>query len=240
MIPRIFHWFWDGPPCPPEYLAAAARWLELHPGWGLERWDDARFQREAMSSRTSRFYREKDRYSPRSNLWQWRTNLARLEILERFGGVWVDADLVPLRSIEPLMSYPAFAARESPRWVNNAFLGFPPGHPLIVEMLAGLPARIHGRRTLQSNRVTGPHYLTERIGNYPDVAVLPSELIYPYRWDQLDRAGDEFPDAYTVHRWNSKLAAHGTPRPRTSRAAQLAARRTPAIVTAPRRKEPLR
>lgn len=215
-IPRVLHMFWDGPPLPKEYRSFPARWREMNPGWELEWWDDTRYRAEVMKhTTTGQYYENPRQWSPKSNVWQWRSDIARYNILKQFGGVWVDADLEPLKTIEPLLGQaPAFVARESPQWINNAFIGCAPGHPFIREVVDGLPGRVRGNRHLRVNRSIGARYITEVVGRHPGVMVLPRELVYPFSFTELHRRGEEFPQAYTKHHWNNRTQARSPRRGR--------------------------
>jgi mannosyltransferase OCH1-like enzyme len=208
VIPRTFHTFWDGPPIPEQFVEYRRLWAELHPRWLVLVWSDTSYQREVMSARTSRYYRDPARWSPRSNVWQWRADIARYEILEKFGGVWIDADLEPLRPIDPIVERcSAFAAREDQRNVNNAFMGCEIGHPFIVDVMAGLGDRIVRNRHLRVNRSIGAGYLTAVAQRHDDLLVLPSELVYPFSFTELHRRDESFPDAFTKHHWNNRTQA---------------------------------
>ncbi len=135
---------------------------------------------------------------------QLRSDIARYEILHRHGGVYVDCDEEPRRPIDDLLDAELFAAWETDDvWVNNAVMGSRPGHPLLAEMIAALPASVIRHRRKRPNHMTGPRFLTPLIRDRADVTLLPSATFYPYRWDELDRRHDDHGDAYAVHHWNN-------------------------------------
>jgi hypothetical protein len=208
---KIIHWWWDGPPCPEKYINFRDRWRELHPDWKLEIWNERRWLAEFGSTLIAGYYLGRDRWSKYAHEWGWKTNIARYVILHKYGGLWVDADLEPLRPIDPLIDQldsqvdvNAVAALEDTRHVNNAFFASPPGGNFISAVVDGLPARIQLRRGRPSNVVTGPHYLTQLNSDRSDLLVLPKDLIYPVHWSELDRRSGSFPDSYTIHHWHRK------------------------------------
>jgi hypothetical protein len=218
-IPRLIHWWWDGPPLPDDYARYRNRWVDLHPEWRLMIWNEETFRLNFEHHPVSGLYFERMHWSPRSAEWGWKTNIARYLILQRLGGLWVDADLEPLHAIDPLIepldeAGGSLAAREDRTYVNNAFLATPDQSAFISAMVDGLPARVRAKRGKPSNVATGPHYLTEVAAAHPEVTVLPPELIYPMHWSELGRRGENFPGAYTLHHWHRKTTEQ------TSRASQ--------------------
>lgn len=212
MIPKIFHVFWDGPTQPDYVQASIASWSTIHPGWEVRVWDSANLP----LLRNQDMYDHPEKFSPKSNVWQFRTNLARLELIHDQGGVWVDADLEALRNVEPLIEgCQAFTARESREYVNNGFFGSVPGHAYITELMETARARILRLPNARSNKQCGPHHYTEVLTRHADVRVLPSEQIYPFRWDELERRDRDYPDAYTKHHWNRRTQLDAGARNRT-------------------------
>jgi|ADGO01.1.fsa_nt_gi Mannosyltransferase OCH1 and related enzymes len=211
-VPRVIHWWWDGPELPEAYARFRDRWAELHPGWSLVVWDEARFLAEfGPDHPVVQLYRNRARWSPHAHEWGWKTNIARYLILQRDGGLWVDADLEPLKAVDPLIerleaseNHNALAAYEDRTHVNNAFLASTPGGSFITAVVDGLGRRIKAKRGKPSNVVTGPHYLTELAATYPELLVLDRALVYPMHWSELDRRGEDFPAAYTLHHWHRK------------------------------------
>lgn len=205
MIPKIIHAFWDGPE-PPEYIRDIwAKWRDLHPDWIFNLWDDA----TRPTLRHEELYRDVDRFSPKSHVWQFRTDLLRYELLYDYGGVWVDSDLEPLRPIDDLLDCEAFCARESDRYVNCGFIASVRRGAFVHDVLSKLRPRILSMPTARSNKQIGPHLITDRVKHHPEVRVLPRELVYPYSWDSLNWDGQHDADAYTVHHWHHKRTSEG-------------------------------
>lgn len=231
VVPRVIHWWWDGPQVPPEYVRFRERWAELHPGWTLQVWDENRFLTEfGLDHPVVQLYRDRARWSPHAHEWGWKTNIARYLILQRDGGLWVDADLEPLKPVDPLIrkveeagaDLDALAALEDRRHVNNAFLASARGGRFINAVVSGLGARIEAKRGEPSNVVTGPHYLTELAATHPELLVLDRALIYPMHWSELDRRTETFPAAYTLHHWHRKTTETAKRKPELKRRAKAA------------------
>jgi hypothetical protein len=108
----------------------------------------------------------------------------RLEALLRWGGVYVDQDMEPFRSLEPLLSAQVFAAWEDEQVVPNAVIGARPGHPLISEMLT-LALRSMKRSVWDA----GPGATTKVLTGRTDVLLLPPSAFYAvhYRDPERDR-----------------------------------------------------
>lgn len=201
MIPRILHAWWGGPPMPAHLAAHLGTWRELHPGWEVRLWTPETTPR----LRNQDLFDHPEKYSPASNPWQWRSDLARYEILYDQGGVYVDCDLEPLRAIDPLVEdAESVIAREDKRFINNAFMGSSPGSRFLADVLRGLRASVRAQPRCRVNRQIGAHYLTRIARRHPELRVLGPELIYPYHWSELHRDDETFPEAYTVHRWQNK------------------------------------
>lgn len=200
-IPKTFHAFWGGPELPDELAGYLAKWRELHPEWKFNLWTPENIP----ELRNQDLYDHPEVYSPKSNPWQYRSNLVRYELLHDVGGVYIDCDLEPLRPMDELVECGAFIAKEDRNYVNNAFMGSVPGSEWLVDILGGLRRRIIRKRDKRSNRQTGAHYLTEVLKRHPEVEVLPSELVYPFHWSELHNR-DRVPvaGAYTRHMWWNK------------------------------------
>lgn len=201
MIPRVFHRIWVGGPMPDHLAAYGDTWAQHHPGWDHQLWTETNMP----ALRNQQLYDDAERIAP-GHEGQFRADVARYELLARHGGVYVDCDLECRKPIDDLCDVAAFAAWEhTDRWVNNAFMGAVPGHPFLVALIAGLAQHVRRRPGERPNKLSGPQYLTPVYRRFArDVTVYPKDWFYPYLWSELDRQGEDFPDAYAVHHWNHR------------------------------------
>ena len=143
-IPRTIHRVWLGAaPMPDEHERFGETFAEHHRGWEMRLWTEPDLPMLGIAAI------EHGRSRTHSEL----ANLARYEILHRFGGIYVDTDVECRRSFTPLLGgIRAFAALESPGRVGNAVLGAIPGHPVFARAarLAHGPAEIKFTRTFLS------------------------------------------------------------------------------------------
>lgn len=207
MIPPALHFVWVGGPMPDHLREYVASWRALHPQWDHHLWTE----HELDWLENQELFDRAEEHTP--HVGQFRSDIARYEILHRYGGVYVDCDFEARRPIDELCTVECFAAWETDDvWVNNAIVGATPGHPMLEELIAGLPANVARTQGRRPNVMTGPQYFTPICRRHHDVVVHPSWLFYPYRWDELHRSREAFPDAYAVHHWDNARKRRGVPR----------------------------
>lgn len=166
-------------------------WGQLHPDWELFTWRDP--VDKTRFPLTSPHW---DRASSGAQL----AGLIRLEALYRYGGVYVDSDVEPYRSLEPLLGARAFAAWEDRNVVPDAVIGAEPEHPAILEAI-----HLAIKRLPDGAWESGPGVTTAIFPNRPDVLLLPPGSFYPYHYKaKKERDRDhkqEQPWAFAAHHW---------------------------------------
>lgn len=127
-------------------------------------------------------------------------DLIRLEALWQYGGIYVDSDCEPYRSLEPLLGVPAFAAWEDSRAVCNAVMGAKPQHPAIRACIE-LALQEMSKGTWQA----GPGVVTAIFPGREDVLLLPPGSFYPYHYSEKQRRDEDHrnkqPWSFMAHHW---------------------------------------
>jgi mannosyltransferase OCH1-like enzyme len=207
MIPKIIHQMWIGDPMPNYMIDCQTSWRILHPEWTIIDWGDwvqATIAGDEWPFHHQELINRAHEISPEP--YQFISDVVRYEVLHRKGGVWVDMDMECQKPIEALIgpTIDAFMAWEVPdRWLNNAIMAAEPETPFLAETIRALPQSVHRRRGQATTRISGPQFITP-IALRHRVWTYPKEWFYPYLWNELDRMGEAFPDAYAVHHWNNR------------------------------------
>lgn len=172
MIPKILHQIWLGKaPLPARWLDT---WRELNPDFEYRLWREA----DVAELRLKRLRLFNAFYQ--RGLFSGCSDLVRAEILERFGGVYADADSECLRPVDELLTEDFFLVQEEkPAWpetlYNGCFMGSVPEHPILTtygEMLGKVAAQ--PRPTRPTWQTVGPVPLTAAVMEHPGEArILP-------------------------------------------------------------------
>lgn len=191
-LPRVVFMFWDkGFDAAPEIVKRAAKsWEVMNPGWEIRKLD----------AESARAMVDIDSFARRPSMAHY-SDLLRLELLTRHGGVWADATALCLRPLDDWLpghfletGFFAFRRPGRDRALSSWFLASLPGEPLVAEWnwLA---------RGMWDDEMGGAppyywmHYLFEYIIRRPG----------PLRraWREVPR-----PAAWPVHQLGHHLAGH--------------------------------
>ena len=169
-IPKVFHQIWFGGPMPDAYLAFAKTWRHFHAEWAFRLWTEENL-----------FPLELQAYFDTAEEFCQKSDIARYEVLWRFGGIYLDCDFECIKSIEPLLDeVDAFLGYEDPVSVNNAIIGAVPRHPALAAMIDAVRRRffLPGPAFF----TTGPGLVTPLVKRFADIRLFPSEVFYPLFW----------------------------------------------------------
>ncbi len=195
-IPHTIHQIWLGTkPFPEKYRQWQKSWQSI-PGWTYKLWTDKDVEKLNLANKA--IYDKENNYGARSDI-------ARIEILYRFGGLYVDTDFELLQPevLSFLNETCDFYCGITPLdcWsfiIENALIGSIPGHPVLKACIDSLK-----HEDLEQQIVgKGLGFFTKMIlmhahKGYRDV-IFPPTFFYPlgYRQAQQIRASEKDPHRF--------------------------------------------
>ena len=206
-IPRILHFVWVGGVMPPLYASWVEGWRSLHPDWDVVVWGEDELA--AFGLRNQSLIDAAYRIAPGS-VGQFVSDVARYEIVHRHGGIYLDCDFEPRKSLDCLLGDEWAAWETDGHWLANGCFGAAVGSEWLESLITALPENVAAKRGRRPNHLSGPRFYTP-ITLQHGISCLPSTAFCPYRWDELGRGGEDFPGSFGVHHWNNQRVKQGVP-----------------------------
>jgi|GEM_PF-78974 len=210
MIPKIIHYCWfGGSEIPDNYKAFISEWKELHPDWEIIRWD------ETNSPMNLPYLQNAEKNKKWANM----SNLVRLYVLKKHGGIYLDTDMKILKSLNPLLSNKCFFGFEEGNenseifWVNNAIVGAIKNHKFINSCFKILLEEFDGSEVPNES---SPRLITKLLKQYrglkiygyqelEDIVLYPTNTFYPINYEETYKIKsintNNYPDSYAIHTW---------------------------------------
>jgi hypothetical protein len=215
-IPATLHYIWiGGQPLPDVFRANIATWRRLNPDFEIREWNEVNLDWSSRYMRAAYTF----------GYWSRVTNLARMQILQKHGGVYLDVDIEMRRSMQPLLENTCFLGFQDSRpnadWVNGAVIGAAPGHWFVDQCMARLLGCFSGVEVMDSRH--GPGNVTQvlidnGLAGYcehgamvRDVRIYPRAAFYPYHWSEAFDEARVTPETFLVHRWAASWVPHPPP-----------------------------
>jgi inositol phosphorylceramide mannosyltransferase catalytic subunit len=210
-IPKKIHFVWIGGKLPEKYKFCIESWKRHHQDWEIKLWTDDDI--ESFQLHNKEAFNLAKNYGQKSDIYKY-------EIVERYGGVYIDIDFYCCKSLDELVkNFEFFSALISNgTTVGAAFIACTPHHYIMNRCINNIE-KIEARDFNQVLKVSGPEFFTHIIYtslcNMKDisrVALFPLSYFYSFPavkrydfWrgdillkDILSSTPDE---AYGVHLW---------------------------------------
>jgi hypothetical protein len=154
-IPRIIHQIWLGSPLPKKLARYSRSWRKQHPEWEFKLWTDKEVADFDFPSRA---------LFDEATCWGQKSDLLRMEILKKEGGVYVDLDYQCFQPIDVLVArYDFFSTLkyiytahvgwpdvwQKPIVACNSLIGARPQHPILSAYLEEVSAAWNNRERYQ-------------------------------------------------------------------------------------------
>jgi mannosyltransferase OCH1-like enzyme len=206
-IPKVIHQIWIGSPLPDKYIPLIESWRTYHPDWTVLLWNDADIEALNLVN--------KDQYDASTNYGQ-KADIARYEILYRFGGVYVDIDFECLRPFDIFnhcCDYYTGVAYSGRFCVFNGLIGAAAGNPIIKGCIDTLDINAYYEGSSEHNILftTGPFHQARNFVAYAKQAgravAFPVNYFYPWPFSKKeDLAHIEKwyrPETFAIHYWHA-------------------------------------
>jgi len=204
MIPKLIHQIWIGDKKSPSFMG---KWKENHPSWSYLLWTEREI--DSLVMRNQDFY---DAMNPKMrNYLAGKSDIARMEILYRHGGIYIDADIECLRPMEgDFLDGDFFGIRTNDEQrgdsVNPAVMGAIAHHPFINMMIDELAKERKLWEPLWD--FCGPGLMNRCLEKFPEkLNILPSYYFEPDFHSGKPYKGKFKPFGY--HFWGSTKKLYG-------------------------------
>lgn len=127
MIPKVIHYCWfGGKPLPDDVKKYIATWEKYCPDYAIKQWNENNFD-VTENQYCQEAYKAKK--------WAFVSDYARLKVLYKYGGIYMDTDVEVVKNLDPLLQYRAFSGFESDRAIPTGTMGSVKGNEWIKVLL---------------------------------------------------------------------------------------------------------
>ena len=202
IIPKVIHYCWfGGIEIPDQYKRWMETWEKHCPDYQIKRWDESNYD-----IRKNKFIQQ----AYEKKKWAFVSDYARLDIIYKYGGIYLDTDVELLKSLDDLLYNNSFCGFETKEYVNFGLgYGSVKGNPIIKEMINVYDGMSFINDDGSLNEKTCPTIQTAvlekngliRDGSYQDingVTVLPEIILCPLSvWTR--NYSSEISKSYMIH-----------------------------------------
>lgn len=226
---KTVHRLWLGPrPMPEAYRGYGRAWEELNPGWQLHDWSWHDLPEDLVCNEVLNDMRARCTSGTSVEMPTAMADAISYELVYRYGGVYTNADIQPIKPLDTIDLSQAWATYEEDNYplIVNALFGAPePGDAFwqaVVERLPDNYFRLNGydpsKLGVEMVFSTGPHHLTAVAEALGTLKVFPYYTTNPVLWKQVEVGSDATPviearggidslpeGCIGIHHWGHKL-----------------------------------
>ncbi len=147
MIPKVIHYCWFGnKKIPRRFKRYIKTWKKYCPDYEIKEWNETNY-----NTNQNLFIQE----AAKAKKWAFVSDYLRFDVLEKYGGIYLDIDVELLKSFDPLLKYSGFCGFECSNYVNfGSAVGSEPHNPIIKEMKEYIQELHYSKETFKNE--TGP------------------------------------------------------------------------------------
>lgn len=201
LTPKNIHQVWIGSKTPSYVKEYAMAWQSLNPDFSYRLWTNEDILDLGLTNESQYLT------SPNPGA---KSDIARYEILNRFGGVYADTDFLPIKPISPHLMDGNFYAGQvfsySPQFANGLLIS-PPNSSLLTKTINSINSPPSLLSPMQTLSYSGAFLLTRVIKDSwtsTDMPILlPSQYFYPWPNFMLQCDYSDFisNETIAIHLW---------------------------------------
>lgn len=159
MIPKKIHYFWVGDkPMPEKNKACIESWKKFCPDYEIIEWNESNYDFSVCKYMAQAY---------EAKLWGFVPDYARLDIIYRKGGIYLDTDVELLQSLDNLLNCKAFLGFENRTSVAPGLgFGAEPGNEILKQIRDLYHSFSFYNENGTPNIVPSPFYMTEFLKSY--------------------------------------------------------------------------
>jgi mannosyltransferase OCH1-like enzyme len=180
VIPKIIHLVWFGGIRPSFFDYCVETIKNINYDYEVKEWNDTNIDFELINKQ---LFNKTENYGSKSDIF-------RIEVLNRYGGIYMDYDFIQLKKYDDLLNYNFFASAGNPSEVWNGLIGSIPGHKICLDYIEGLKNNepvLNSNNPIQNTmEKTGPYYFAKVFNTNADmekVVCLDKRLFYMFNTD---------------------------------------------------------
>jgi hypothetical protein len=209
MIPKVIHYCWYGGKSKPKLINdCILSWKLNLPDYEIIEWN------EKNSDLSSPFVIE----AYRLKKWAFVADYIRLKVLYENGGIYLDTDMMVIKSLDVILFNECFLGAEDKEFINCAIIGAQKNNKFIKECLSKYEF-INISNQMNWCQITIPRIITDVFRNnynfflpfdkkieQDGLVIYPFTYFYPLPYENKNEAKnyDNYlsTDSYAVHLWN--------------------------------------
>jgi mannosyltransferase OCH1-like enzyme len=214
-IPKIIHQIWLGGPIPDSENLLAEKIKDLHPDWSYILWTDHNLDFIEIEIRNK---------IKKINNIGVQSDIIRYLILEKYGGIYLDCDFIPIKKFDNLIRGTNFLAgicnpdENNKPCIANGLFASVPNHNILKNINLSIKNNLESYVKIENQidifNNTGPTFFTNEILNfiakYPldKIVIYPSSYFYPINYRKRNIINSKiirkytFQETYLIHLWN--------------------------------------
>ncbi len=206
MIPKKIHYCWvGGAPLPESAKKCIKSWRKYCPDYEIVEWNESNYDFTSVPYMKEAYEAKK---------WGFVPDYARLDIIYKNGGIYLDTDVEIVRSFDPLLQLHGFAGFQDETQINfGQGFGAEAGNPVIKELMESYRdlrfIKENGEADLTPSPRLNTDALAERCGLIPEAcqqelgqfSVFPPEFFCPKSFS--DGVIRKTKNTYSIHHFDA-------------------------------------